>query len=307
MSNDSVKITLGYILICLLWGSTWLAIKIGLESLTPFVAAGLRFTTAAFFLFIIIKVRNIHVQTDRLALKLYLLMGFFSFAVPFALVYWAQSFIPSGLSSILFAAYPFFVILFTKVFFKEEEVNKFKIIGSLIGFIGIIIIFSKNLQFDFGKGIFGYFAVVLSALFQGMVAVSIKKYGKKLNPVSMNFIPVFIAGVVLLGLGLLVEDRTKLKFDISAVLSVLYLAIFGTIATFSTYYWLMKRISVVLLALSAFITPIVAMFLGWLVANEMLSAQELIGSSLVLMGILFANLKGLISILYEKRVIKWKI
>lgn len=307
MGNDSLKITLGYILICMIWGSTWLAIKLGLESLTPFVAAGLRFSTAALFLFIIIKVRNIKVQTDKLALKLYLLMGFFSFTVPFAFVYWAQSFIPSGLSSILFATYPFFVILFTKMFFKEEEVNKFKIIGSLVGFAGIVIIFSKNLQFNFGQGIIGYFVVVFSALLQGMVAVLIKKHGKKLNPVSMNLIPVFIAGIVLSILGLLIEDTTKLKFDSNAILSVLYLAIFGTIATFSTYYWLMKKISVVLLALSAFISPIVAIILGWLIANEMLSAQEIFGSSLVLIGILFANLKGLISILYEKRVIKWKI
>ncbi len=307
MGNDSLKITLGYILICMIWGSTWLAIKLGLESLTPFIAAGLRFTTAAFFLFLIIKVRNIKVQTDKLALKLYLLMGFFSFTVPFAFVYWAQSFIPSGLSSILFATYPFFVILFTKMIFKEEEVNKYKIIGSLVGFAGIVIIFSESLHFDFGQGILGYFAVVFSALLQGMVAVLIKKHGKKLNPVSMNLIPVFIAGIVLLVMGVLIEDTTKLKFDTNAVLSVLYLAIFGTIATFSTYYWLMKKISVVLLALSAFISPIVAIILGWLIANELLSLQEIFGSSLVLIGILFANLKGLISILYEKRVIKWKI
>jgi drug/metabolite transporter (DMT)-like permease len=101
MKKESLLIILGYISICLLWGSTWLAIKVGLESLTPFISSGARFTVAAIFFFLIIKIRNIKVQTDRLAIKLYLIMGFFSFAIPFGVVYWGQKFIPSGLASIL--------------------------------------------------------------------------------------------------------------------------------------------------------------------------------------------------------------
>ncbi|MFH0736492.1 MAG: EamA family transporter [bacterium] len=307
MISDKLKIFLGYLLICLLWGSTWLVIKMGLESITPFLSAGLRFCTAALFFFIIIRIKNIKVATDTFSLKLYFAMGFFSFVIPFGLVYWAEDFIPSGLASILFAAYPFFVIIFTKIFFQEEEVNKYKIFGSVLGFIGIVVIFSDGLKLDFGKELLGYIAVIISALMQGMVAVVIKKHGKKLNPVSMNLVPVFIAGIVLTILGLLVEDRSKLVFDFNAYFSIIYLALFGTIATFSTYYWLMKKISVVLLSLSAFITPIVAVLLGWLILDEILTARELFGSSLVLIGILFANLKGLISILYDKKVIKWKI
>lgn len=293
MKKESLLIILGYISICLLWGSTWLAIKVGLESLTPFISSGARFTVAAIFFFLIIKIRNIKVQTDRLAIKLYLIMGFFSFAIPFGLVYWGQKFIPSGLASILFAVYPFFVIIFTKVLFKEEEVNAYKIVGSLIGFLGIIVIFSDSLVIQSGIAILGYLAVVLSAIMQAFVAVLLKKYGKKLNPVSMNLFPVFIAGVLLLLIGFMTEDTSKIRIDENAVFSVLYLASFGTIATFSTYYWLMKKISVVLLAISAFLTPIVSVLLGWLILDEKLSLQEIMGSLLVLLGILVANLKGL--------------
>lgn len=299
MKKESLLIILGYISICLLWGSTWLAIKVGLESLTPFISSGARFTVAAIFFFLIIKIRNIKVQTDRLAIKLYLIMGFFSFAIPFGLVYWGQKFIPSGLASILFAVYPFFVIIFTKLLFKEEEVNAYKIVGSLIGFLGIIVIFSDSLVIQSGIAILGYLAVVLSAIMQAFVAVLLKKYGKKLNPVSMNLFPVFIAGVLLLLIGFMTEDTSKIKIDENAVFSVLYLASFGTIATFSTYYWLMKKISVVLLAISAFLTPIVSVLLGWLILDEKLSLQEIMGSLLVLLGILVANLKGLQKIIVK--------
>ena len=299
MKKESLLIILGYISICLLWGSTWLAIKVGLESLTPFISSGARFTVAAIFFFLIIKIRNIKVQTDRLAIKLYLIMGFFSFAIPFGLVYWGQKFIPSGLASILFAVYPFFVIIFTKVLFKEEEVNAYKIVGSLIGFLGIIVIFSDSLVIQSGIAILGYLAVFLSAIMQAFVAVLLKKYGKKLNPVSMNLFPVFIAGVLLLLIGFMTEDTSKIRIDENAVFSVLYLASFGTIATFSTYYWLMKKISVVLLAISAFLTPIVSVLLGWLILDEKLSLQEIMGSLLVLLGILVANLKGLQKIIVK--------
>ncbi|HPN38359.1 MAG TPA: DMT family transporter [Melioribacteraceae bacterium] len=299
MKKETLLIVLGYIAICLLWGSTWLAIKVGLESLTPFISSGARFITAALFFFIIIKLRNIKVVTDKLAIKLYLIMGFFSFAIPFGLVYWGQKFIPSGLASILFAVYPFFVIIFTKLFFKEENVNVYKIIGSIIGFSGIIVIFSDSIVIQSGVAILGLFAVVLSAIMQAFVAVVLKKYGKKLNPVSMNLFPVLIAGLLLTITGLLTEDTSKLKLDNNAILSVLYLASFGTIATFSTYYWLMKKISVVLLAISAFITPIVSVLLGWLILNEKLSFQEIMGSILVLFGILTANLKGLMGIMFK--------
>ncbi len=300
MKNENLLIILGYIAICLLWGSTWMAIKIGLTSLTPFVSAGLRFSVAAIFFFIIIKLRNIKVQTDKLAIKLYLIMGIFSFSLPFGLVYWGQRFVPSGLASILFAVYPFFVIIFTKLFFKEEEVNLFKVLGAIAGFTGIIVIFSDSAEIKTGFAIWGYLAIVSSAIMQAFVAVLLKKYGKKLNPVSMNLIPVFIAGILLILTGLLTEDTTKLKFDINAFISVLYLALFGTIATFSTYYWLMKRISVVLLSISAFITPIVSVFLGWLILSEKLTSNEIIGSILVLIGILFANSKGLFNIILKR-------
>lgn len=305
MKKENILIVLGYLAICLLWGSTWLAIKIGLQSLTPFISSGARFVVAAIFFFIIIKLRSIKVQTDKLAIKLYLIMGFFSFAIPFGLVYWGQRFIPSGLASILFAVYPFFVIIFTKIFFKEEEVSINKIIGSIIGFSGIIVIFSDSLKIQMGIAVLGYLAVVSSAIMQAFVAVLLKKYGKKLNPVSMNLFPVLIAGILLTIIGVLTEDLSKIKIDSNAIISVLYLATFGTIATFSTYYWLMKKISVVLLAISAFITPIVSVFLGWLILDEKLSFQEIMGSILVLVGILIANLKGLISLFKGKKVAEY--
>ncbi|MBU1113927.1 MAG: DMT family transporter [Bacteroidetes bacterium] len=293
MKSESLKIGLGYILITLLWGSTWLAIRIGLDSLTPMFAVGTRFFIASFFVLIVMKISKVELQTDPLSIKLYLFLAFFSFIIPFTLVYWGEQFVPSGLTSIIFAVFPFFVILFSWLLIPNEHVGIYKLIGVLIGFIGIIIIFWKDMSLDLSENSLGMIAILVSAIIQGLVAVVIKKHGNKLNPLSMNYVPLLISGIVLIPVGLIFEDSSSLVFDSKAISSILYLAFFGTVITFTTYYWLMQKINVVILSLSTFITPIIALILGVVFLSEKFDTNHIWGSSLVLMGILFANFRGL--------------
>ena len=266
-----------------------MAIRIGLDSLTPIFSAGLRFSSAAVFVFLMMKFRKITLQKDLHSVKLYLILGFFSFIIPYGLVYWGEQFIPSGLTSIIFAVMPFFVILFSKIFIPESAVGRDQILGSVIGFGGIVIIFSEDLIMDVSGYLLGMLAVLLSASIQGWIAVHLKKYGGQLNPLAMNFVPLVIAGISMTVFGFFLEDRTNWLFNANAIGSILYLGFFGTSIAFTIYYWLMKKINVVLLSLSTLITPIIAVLIGWLILDEKLSLRELFGSVLVLIGILFAN------------------
>ncbi|MFZ1289775.1 MAG: EamA family transporter, partial [Melioribacteraceae bacterium] len=112
MSN-SLKIVLGYISICLIWGSTWLAIRLGLDSLTPLISAGLRFLLASILIFSIVYIKKIELHLDSKSIKIYIFLAFFSFAIPFGLVYWAEQFVPSGLTSVMFGIFPFSVFIFS--------------------------------------------------------------------------------------------------------------------------------------------------------------------------------------------------
>ena len=273
-----------------MWGSTWMAIRVSLNSLTPFVSCGLRFLLASFFVIALVKIRGIKIQTDKLSMTLYLVMGLFSFVIPFGLVYWGEQYVPSGLASVLFAVNPFFVAIFSYYFIVNENVGAHKIIGIVLGFAGILIIFSENILGDIKIYIPGMLAIIGSAIMQGGLQVTMKKHGGHLNPLSMNFLPMLFAGVVMLGFGLLVEDTSRLVFDLSAYLSVGYLAFFGSLVTFTSYYWLLKRVSVVVLSLIAFITPIIALILGWVFLDEELSSRHVIGSLIVLTGLLIAIL-----------------
>lgn len=295
MKTSPVKIILGYVLICLIWGSTWLAIRASLESLTPFISGGSRFLLASFLIMILMKVRGVSLQKDKESIRLYLLMGFLSFVIPFGLVYWAEQFVPSGLASVLFGVYPFFVAIFSYFRMPDESIGKLKIIGMTLGFTGIVAIFSDSFSTDLSNLFLGMVAVALSGAMQAWIAVTLKKSGKHLNPLSMNFIPMLIAGVVGLVFGFLTEDLSYIKINQTAIISVLYLAFFGSLITFTVFYWLMKKINVIMLSFTAFITPIIALILGWIFYDEVLTTQHLIGSLLVLIGLLIANFDSIIS------------
>ncbi|MEG8947094.1 DMT family transporter [Rosettibacter firmus] len=303
MFSENLKIILGYILICLIWGSTWLAIRIGLDSLTPIFSAGIRFILASIYIYILMRIQHIKLQKDKLSLKLYFILAFFSFSIPFGLVYWAEQFIPSGLASILFATLPFGVIIFSFLAFPNYKISYHQLIGVILGFIGIIIIFSENLLIDIEGYFWGILAVLLSSFMQASIAVIIKKHGEHLNPLSMNFLPLLISGFIMILMGALLENSSTWKFDYKAIGSILFLSFFGTVITFTTYYWLLKRMNVVILSLSSFITPIVAVILGGLVLNEKLTEYTILGSSLVLIGILFANFRGLIKYFEAKKIL----
>ncbi len=112
----------------------------------------------------------------------------------------------------------------------------------------------------------------------------------------MNFIPMVIAGISMIVIAFLAEDLSTIRMDENAVLSILYLAFFGSVITFTTFYWLIKRINLVILSLIAFITPIVALILGFFIYSEVLSTRHFIGAAMVLTGVFWANLGNLLKL-----------
>ena len=290
MSKLTIKIILAYAVLCFIWGSTWIAIKFGLEALTPFFSAGVRFILASILIFTLMRFRGVTLQTDKIAIRLYLLMGFFSFVIPFGLVYWAQQFVPSGMAAVLFAVYPFWVVIFSYLRMKEEPIGLYKIFGTILGFSGIVVIFSDSFKGDLSDYLIGMFAVVISGTMQAWIAVSIKKFGNHLHHLSMNFVPMVIAGISMTAIAIVAEDLSNIKINEHAVLSILYLAIFGSVVTFTSFYWLIKHINVIILSLIAFITPVVALILGYFIFGETLSTRHFVGVALVLTGVFWANL-----------------
>ena len=294
MKDSTLKIVGIYILTCMIWGSTWLAIKIGLESIPPIISAGNRFILASILILLVTTIRKIKIQSDKISVRLYILMGVFSFVIPYGLIYWAEQFVPSGLTAVLYAVYPFSIALFSFIMIPDEKIGINKIIGIVISFIGLYIIFSESFAGNLDNYITGLIVVIASAIMQSIIAVTIKKYGHHLHPLSMNFYPMLIAGVILSIYGYIIERNLPINYSSKGILSISYLALFGSLITFTSYYWLLKRVNIIILSLITFITPILALFLGWFIYREELSLHQLTGCILVLVGLLcaiFGNIK----------------
>jgi drug/metabolite transporter (DMT)-like permease len=291
--SERFRIYLSYILICTIWGSTWLVIKIGLEIIPPLFGAGLRFLIASALLLVLIKTRGVNIPWDKRAKRLYLIVALTSFSVPFALVYWGEQFIPSGLTSILFAVYPFMVALFSFMSLKDERITAVKVIGIILGFTGIVVVFSNDIGANNPNAFSGMAAILVSAVFQAFSVIVIKKMAHETHPFAITFVPMIYSSVILLTAAVLVEDVIHIQWTTKAVLSIFYLGIFGSVVTFVSYFWLLKRVEAVLLSLTAFITPIVAIILGVFLLDERFSSKLFLGAMLVLGGIIIANREDL--------------
>jgi drug/metabolite transporter (DMT)-like permease len=293
MMTERLRVWIGFSVVSMVWGSTWLAIKIGLATIPPLIAAGFRFAVASLLLGIIVYVRKVPVPFTADARKVYLSLGILSISIPFALAYWGQQFIPSGLSSVLFAAYPFWVTVFAHFLLKGERLSVFKIAGVVLGFLGVCIIFWSDVRWTDQRSVAGMTAVLVSCVLQAFSLVLVKKHGQPISPLAMNLVAMAIGTCVLLGAGFLTESDLPTVWTRPAMLSVLYLATVGSVLAFVTYYWLLKRIAAVYLSLTSFINPIVAVILGAAVLGERLSPSVFGGAALVLLGILTANGKEL--------------
>ena len=288
--NERLRIILAYLVVTMIWGSTWLVIKIGLTMIPPLIGAALRFVVAAVVLFGLARLWRVNVPWHRRARIVYAVVALFSFSVPFAMVYWGQQYISSGLASILFGTYPFFVALFASFLLPSERLTIWKISGIAIGFTGIMTIFSNDLQFSGGAAFWGMAAIVGSALLQGFSVIILKKYAEDIHSVAITMIPMAISGVFLFTASLIFESVTFSMFTWQSLLSIGYLGIFGSVVTFLNYFWLLKRVEAVYLALLAFVTPIIAVILGIILLGEAFDSRIYIGAALVLCGIATAHL-----------------
>ena len=287
--SEKFLVSAGFSIVCLVWGSTWMAIKIGLESVPPLLAVGVRFLLASAILYGIIRIKKISIESGPRAYKLYAALILLSYTVPFALVYWGQQFIPSSLSSILFSALPLWVALFSHFILPNEQITSLKIIGVLIGVAGVYTIFSGELEWVGLEGLAGMLAIIASTIMQGMSLVLVKRFGQTQHPVAMNFVGMGLGSILLLVAAFLIEPVETARWDGAAIGSILYLTVVGSVVVFVTYYWLLKRTEAVVLSLTSFVTPIVAVILGALILDETLSPNTFLGGLLVLVGILVAN------------------
>ena len=288
--STTLKITI-FSLLCLIWSSTWLMIKVGLQGAPPLTAAGLRFGLAALLIFAILGWRRIQLPRSKAFLSLTLYLGLFQTTIPYALVYWAEQYLTAGLTALLFSTMPLMVAFLARVFLGDP-LSPWKLAGIVVGTIGVYVIFADSVSFGGRETVYGVVAVLGSAFFASLSSVAVKKYSQKYQPLAAISLPHAYGGVLLIAGGAAIERVSPLGWDGLTYFTVVYLAIFGSVAAFALYFWIIKHIDVTVLSYQTFIIPVLASLLGWIFLRETVTINTAIGGSLVLFGIALAVLPG---------------
>ena len=281
-----MKARIVWLVLCLIWGSTWLFIKIGLADLPPLTFAGIRFVIASAILLLIIWVRRLRLPNNRKDWKLLAWTGVLSFSLNYGLIFWGEQYISSGLAALLQATIPAFGLVIAHFYLPGERMTPAKIVGVVLGVLGVGVVFSNQLAVAGGLALAGSVALVLSSFFVAYSNVLIKARAKALDPAIIaagqmvfGLIPLLLIGIPLEG------NPFNFRWTLMAVISMLYLAFVGSVIAFLLYYWLVRKMDVTKSMLIALVTPVVAVVLGVMVLNEHLTWRTILGGAMIMSGI----------------------
>lgn len=272
-----------WIILCLIWGSTWIFIKVGLGDLPPITFSAARFGLSVLILAPLIKIFGFSMPRTRSEWKLMALTGFLQFSLNYSAVFWSEQYIESGLAAVLQSMITVFGLLLAWIFLPAEKITKRKIIGVALGIVGVAIIFIDQLRVENWMAFAGCVAIVLGAYAAAQSSILIKAKGSGLHPASLVFSQMICGLPVIIAYALIKEGNPlKLHWGWTAILSVIYLAVAGTIAAFWLYYWLLSRIESTKAMMISLVTPLLAVMIGAIVLGEQLPPQTYFGGALIM-------------------------
>lgn len=287
-SRERIAIWLAYAGMCLIWGTTWLAIKVGLHALAPLTGVGLRFLIAGTFLYVVAAVRGQLRPFDQLPWRLILVLAGMLFGLNYVLTYSAETRLDSGLVAVLFGTLPFFAFGFAHVMLGERTTPRIWI-GSVAAFAGVAVISLTGAAK--GSPLFALAAVGAAA--SSAYANSYAKRNSHESPLVTLPPAMTIAGTVVLLCGIFTEHTVwSHALTGSSLAALLYLAIFGSGIAFFLLMWLLQRLTAGAVGLASLVFPVIAIAVGTLFGGEHITSRELAGSALVVFGLWIALTKG---------------
>ena len=288
LNRKTVILLAAFAAVYIFWGSTYLAIKYAIETLPPFLMAGIRFTIAGAILFAIArfskdyeKPKFVHWKTSFIVGTLLLLFGNGG-------VVFAEKYISSSLAALLVATEPFWIVLLSWLWLKKTRPNLKVVAGLVLGFFGVWLLIggqpAQDSNVNASMQMFGTIAVIAAAMCWATGSI----YGLR-APVPKSAIltagmQMFAGGLVLLFVSLISGEM--FRFEITqvsnnSIFGLIYLIIFGSLIGYTAYSWLLKNAQPAMVSTYAYVNPVIAVFLGWLIASESFTAQMLIGAGII--------------------------
>ena len=293
-----------WVILCLLWGTTWIFIKIGLADLPPITFAAARFILAIVVLLPLIRFRQFPWPSSSAEWKLIALTGFLQFSLNYSSVFWAEQHITSGLAAVLQSMITVFGLLLAWIFLPAERITWLKIVAVLLGVVGVAVIFIEQLRIENWMAFLGCVAIVSGAYCAAQASILIKLRAGAMHPATLVCAQMMAGLPALIAYALVAEGNPlKLRWTWTAIGCVIYLTVLGTVAAFWLYYWLLSRIESTKAMMISLVTPLIAVVIGAIFVGERLPPQTLLGGILIIASISLIVMRRRRKILVNDRVL----
>lgn len=276
-----------YVLLCVIWGSTWLVIKVGYGGVGPLTVASLRFLLAGLILSVGMPLLKARWPRSAVEWGLVIWVGVILFGADYGLIYWSEQFIDSGLAAILFATLPLVTIVFAHMYVPGDRITPRKLAGSLIAFVGVVSLFGDRLRIDVSQS-GPMLAMIGSTICAAAAGVATKRHGGALHPAALNGPAMLVGSAALIVVALASGEHLRLPPDGRTWIAIGYLAIVGSVITFLGYFSLLKTWNVTSLSFISVFTPAIALGLGFVFLGERPTPWTAAGAVLILAGVTLA-------------------
>jgi drug/metabolite transporter (DMT)-like permease len=286
MQRVGWKIPAAWLTLCIVWSSTWLAIKVGLRDLPPISFVAIRFVVAVVVLFAVSIGRVRLLPQKRSDYFILAVTGVLMFALNYTLLFWGELYVSSGLAAVLQTTIPIFGMLFAHWMLPDEPLRLQKLAGALLAIGGVALICSRLLDFGGVLAFWGGVGIVFGGATAAYSNVLLKARRIELAPAMLAAWQMIFGTIPLLILGAIVDGNpARFHWTSMSIFCLLYLAVVGSSLTFLLLYWLLPRMTVTNLQTISLITPPGAVMLGWALGGEKFPLWSLLGAAVVLVGV----------------------
>jgi len=276
-----------FIVVCVVWGTTYLAIRVAVRSIPPFLLTGIRFTLAGLILLVVAGVLGDRMPRSRRTLIELLVVGVLLITIGNFVVVWAEQWVPSGLAALFVATAPFWMALIERLHKDGDRLDRRRAFGMLLGFAGVTMLVmpgGESGRFD-RQFVLGALGIQGGCVAWQYGTLRAKYYLADVPPLMSSAMQMLFGGIVTGAIGLALGETGRLRFASEGVMALGYLIVFGAVLAYSAYVYAIRHMPTTNMSLYAYVNPVVAVILGSLLLHERLTVLSVAAMVIILVGV----------------------
>lgn len=288
--KENIKVAIAYICVCIVWGSTFLAMRIGAKAFPPELFAGIRFLLAGLIVLVFAMIKKYEFPKSFNDCVRASIPGILMLMISNGLVMWAAQWVESGITSILVSTAPLFVTLLEHILFRQDRKSITEWICIILGFFGTVMVIVSGSGIG-SIDIFGGVLILSASVFWALGSIYSKKVKYSGHIASHIGLQMLVSGIGLTVFGFVIGEGSKVQINNNAVLAMAYLVIFGSAIAYSANIYVLSKWPASIASTSSYINPIVAVILGALILNEMINLKMIIFMIITIGSVVALHLK----------------